>query len=177
MRSVEDHHMTTSRRGVVGLLAFAVSGFAAAATESNKRLKFSDLKKFSGTAVLYHVDFGDSVRFAQVLNNITNHYAAYNNEARALKIVIVTHSHGVKYFLNDLQGSPWEKDTIDPAIYNRFVELTKIGLEAYLCEVTFKRLKIDPEKAKVDTSISWVPSGVAAVGDLQAKGYSYLKVG
>jgi intracellular sulfur oxidation DsrE/DsrF family protein len=83
----------------------------------------------------------------------------------------------VKYFLSGLKASPWENETIDPAIYNRFVELTKLGLEAYLSEVTFKRLKLDPEKAKVEPFISWVPSGVAAVGDLQAKGYSYLKVG
>ena len=169
--------MTTSRRGVFGLFAVALSGFAAGAAESNKRLRFSDLKKPSGTAVLYHVDFGDPVRFAQVLNNITTHYAAYNNDPKSLKIVVVTHSQGVKYFLTDLKGSPWEKETIDPAIYNRFVELTKLGLEAYLCEVTFKRLKLDPEKAKVEPFISWVPSGVAAVGDLQTKGYSYLKVG
>lgn len=170
--------MTTSRRGVFGLLALALSGFAAGAAEGGKRLKFSDLKKSSaGTAVLYHVDFGDPVRFSQVLNNITNHFAAYNNDPKNVKIVIVTHSQGVKYFMNDLQGSPWEKEVLDPAIYNRFVELTKLGLEAYLCEVTFRRLKLDPAKAKVEPFISWVPSGVAAVGELQAKGYGYLKVG
>jgi hypothetical protein len=70
--------------GVFGLFALALSGFAAGAAESNKRLRFSDLKKPSGTAVLYHVDFGDPVRFAQVLNNITNHYAAYNNDPKSL---------------------------------------------------------------------------------------------
>ena len=169
--------MTTSRRGVFGLFALAASGVAAAAAEGNKHLRLSDLKKAAGSSVLYHVDFGEPARFAQVLNNITNHYAAYSNDPKKIKIVIVTHSQGVKYFLNDLSGSPWEKETIDPAIYKRFVELTKIGLEAYLCEVTFKRLNLDPEKAKVEPFISWVPSGVATVGDLQSKGYSYLKVG
>jgi len=171
--------MTTSRRGIFGLFALAASGVAAAAAEgsSSKHLKLSDLKKSPATSVLYHVDFGEPARFAQVLNNITNHYAAYDNDPKKLKIVIVTHSQGVKYFLKDLSGSPWEKESIDPAIYNRFVELTKLGLEAYLCEVTFKRLKLDPEKAKVEPFISWVPSGVATVGDLQTKGYSYLKVG
>jgi uncharacterized protein len=169
--------MTTSRRGVFGLVALAASGLAAAAAEGGKHLRFSDLKKFPGTSVLYHVDFGDPARFAQVLNNITNHYAAYDNDSKKLKIVIVTHSQGVKYFMHDLSGSPWEKETIDPAIYNRFVELTKMGLETYLCEVTFKRLKLDPGKARVEPFISWVPSGVATVGDLQSKGYAYLKVG
>ena len=168
---------TTSRRGVFGLLAVATSGLSAAAADGSKHLRLSDLKPFSGTSVLYHVDFGEPARFAQVLNNITNHYAAYDNDPKKLKIVIVTHSQGVKYFLNDLNGSPWEKETLDQGIYNRFVELTKLGLEAYLCEMTFKRLKLDPDKAKVEPFISWVPSGVATVGDLQTKGYSYLKVG
>jgi intracellular sulfur oxidation DsrE/DsrF family protein len=168
--------MTTLRRGMLGLFGLAASGFAAAAAEG-KHLTFSDLKKFSGTAVLYHVDFGEPARFAQVLNNITNHYGAYDNDPNSIKIVIVTHSQGVKYFITDLSGTPWEKESIDPAIYNRFVELTKLGLEAYLCEVTFKRLKLDPAKAKAEPFISWVPSGVATVGDLQSKGYSYLKVG
>jgi intracellular sulfur oxidation DsrE/DsrF family protein len=171
--------MTTNRRGVFGLFGLAASGFAAAAAAAaeGKHLKFSDLKKSPGMAVLYHVDFGEPARFAQVLNNITNHYAAYDNDPKKIKIVIVTHSQGVKYFMTDLSGTPWEKETIDPAIYSRFVELSRVGLEAYLCEVTFRRLKLDPAKAKVEPFISWVPSGVAAVGDLQAKGYSYLKVG
>jgi intracellular sulfur oxidation DsrE/DsrF family protein len=168
--------MTTGRRGVFGLFGLAASGFGAAAAEG-KHLKFSDLKKFPGMAVLYHVDFGEPARFAQVLNNITNHYGAYDNDPKKIKIVIVTHSQGVKYFMTDLGGTPWEKETVDPAIYSRFVELSGLGLEAYLCEVTFKRLKLDPAKAKVEPFISWVPSGVATVGDLQSKGYSYLKVG
>jgi uncharacterized protein len=75
--------MTTSRRGVFGLFALAASGVAAAAAEGNKHLKFSDLKKFAGTSVLYHVDFGEPARFGQVLNNITNHYAAYNNDPKS----------------------------------------------------------------------------------------------
>ena len=169
--------MNTSRRGLFGLVALAASGLAASAGEGNRKLKFSDFKKFPGSAALYHVDFGDAIRFSQVLNNITNHFAAYNNDPSKLKLVIVAHSQGVKYFMNDLSGSPWEKEVVDPAIYKRFVELTTLGLEAYLCEVTFKRLKLDPGKAKVEPFISWVPSGVATVGDLQTRGYSYLKVG
>jgi len=168
--------MNTRRVGIFGLFGLAASGFAAAAAEG-RHLKFTDLKKSTGTAVLYHVDFGEPARFAQVLNNITNHYGAYDNDPKRIKIVIVTHSQGVKYFMTDLSGTPWDKETIDPAIYNRFVELTKLGLEAYLCEITFKRLNLDPTKARAEPFISWVPSGVATVGELQSKGYGYLKVG
>jgi uncharacterized protein len=50
-------------------------------------------------------------------------------------------------------------------------------LKVYLCEITFTRLKIDPGKARQADFIRFVPSGVAAVGALQAKGFGYLKTG
>jgi hypothetical protein len=40
--------MTASRRGVFGLFTLALSGFAAGPAESNKRLRFSDLKSPRG---------------------------------------------------------------------------------------------------------------------------------
>jgi len=83
----------------------------------------------------------------------------------------------VKFFLNDLAGTPWADDKIDPDLYKRFTGLTKFGVEAYLCEITFKRNNIDPAKAKKDSFLRFVPSGVAAVAELQSKGFAYLKVG
>jgi uncharacterized protein len=38
-------------------------------------------------------------------------------------------------------------------------------------------LKIDPAKTRKDTFLKFVPSGVATVAELQAKGFAYLKVG
>jgi intracellular sulfur oxidation DsrE/DsrF family protein len=58
-----------------------------------------------------------------------------------------------------------------------FVGLTKYGLEAYLCEITYKRLKIDPAKTRSEPFLKFVPSGVATVAELQGKGFAYLKVG
>ena len=79
--------------------------------------------------------------------------------------------------LEDRAGTPWENDNIDPQLYQRFVGLTKYGAEAYLCRITYKRLNIDPAKTKTDAFLKFVPSGVAAVAELQAKGFAYLKVG
>ena len=59
----------------------------------------------------------------------------------------------------------------------RFVGLTKYGAEAYLCQITYKRLNIDPARTKKDALLKFVPSGVAAVAELQSKGFAYLKVG
>ena len=62
--------------------------------------------------------------------------------------MVVAHGAGIKFFLDDLSGTPWEKDKIDPEIYKRFVGLTKYGVEAYLCQITYKRLNIDPAKTQ-----------------------------
>ena len=84
-----------------------------------------------------------------------------------LKVVVVAHGAGIKFFLDDRTGTPWEKDQIDPEIYKRFVGLTKYGVEAYLCQITYKRLNIDPAKTKNDAFLKFVPSGVATVAELQ----------
>jgi hypothetical protein len=91
--------------------------------------------------------------------------------------VVVAHGAGLKYFLEDLSGTPWEKETINPDLYKRFVGLTKYGVEAYLCQITYKRLNIDPAKTRKDGFLKFVPSGVATVAELQSRGFAYLKVG
>jgi uncharacterized protein len=135
------------------------------------------LKKDTEVACLYHADFGDPARFSQMLNNINNHYSVYEADPLKLKLVVVAHAGAIKFFLEDLAGTPWEKETLDPEIYKRFVGLTKYGLEAYLCEISYKRLKIDPAKTRSAPFLKFVPSGVATVAELQTKGFAYLKVG
>jgi hypothetical protein len=46
-----------------------------------------------------------------------------------------------------------------------------------LCEITFARNNIPRDKLRPDEFLKWVPSGVGALGELQAKGYGYIKVG
>jgi intracellular sulfur oxidation DsrE/DsrF family protein len=91
--------------------------------------------------------------------------------------VVVAHAAGIKFFLEDRAGTPWEKETIDPELYQRFVGLTKYGAEGYLCQITYKRLGIDPSKTRKDAFLKLVPSGVATVAELQAKGFAHLKTG
>ncbi len=92
-----------------------------------------------------------------MLQNMLNHYSAYEFDTFKLKLVVVAHGAGLKFFLDDRTGTPWEKDNIDPEIYQRFVGLTKYGVEAYLCQITYKRLKIDPAKTRKDAFLKFVP--------------------
>ncbi len=98
----------------------ALLGLGAAAAKAGARpatLAPKDLKKETDIAVLYHCDFGDPQRFAQLLGNIN--------------------CAGIKFFLKDLEGTPWAKETLDPDLAKR----------------------------------------IAAVAELQSKGFAYLKVG
>jgi intracellular sulfur oxidation DsrE/DsrF family protein len=169
----------TNRRAFLGVLAasgatLTASRLAQAAPET---LKFSDLKKDTDVACLYHCDFGDQRRFSQLLTNINNHLSVYEFDPFKVKVVLVAHGAGIKFFLDDLSGTAWANDKIDPELYKRFAGLAKYGVEAYLCEITYKRQKIDMAKTKKDSFLKFVPSGVATVAALQAKGYGYLKVG
>jgi intracellular sulfur oxidation DsrE/DsrF family protein len=112
-----------------------------------------------------------------MLTNISNHLSVYQFDPFKVKIVIVVHGPGVKFFLDNLAGTVWEKETLDEDLFKRFVGLTKYEVDAYLCEITFSRQKIDPARARKNERIKFVPSGVASVAELQAKGFSYLKVG
>jgi uncharacterized protein len=168
----------TSRRNFIG--AMALSGAALGATRvvaAPAQLSLSDIKKDTDIACLYHCDFGEVPRFSQMLTNINNHLSAYEFDPMRVKLVIVTHGAGIKYFLADRSGTPWEKDQIDEDLFKRYVGLTKFGVECYLCEITYKRNKIDLAKTRNDPSLKFVPSGVATVAELQSKGFAYLKVG
>ena len=171
--------MLKSRRDIVGALAAsgAVLASTAGARGNPVALDLATIRKETDVACLYHCDFGDQQRFSQMLQNMLNHYSTYEFDNFKLKLVVVAHGAGLKFFLEDRTGTPWEKDDIDPQLYQRFVCLAKYGVEGYLCQITYKRLNIDPAKTRKDVFLKFVPSGVATVAELQTKGFAYLKVG
>jgi intracellular sulfur oxidation DsrE/DsrF family protein len=166
-----------SRRLVLGGLALAGAALTGRASAAPEKLDLAQVKKDTDFACLYHCDFGDPARFSQMLNNINNHMSVYDFDPMRIKIVVVAHAAGIKFFLGDLAGTPWAQETIDPDIYKRFTGLSKYGVEAYLCQITYARLKIDPAKTRGDAFLKFVPSGVATVAELQGRGFAYLKVG
>jgi uncharacterized protein len=169
---------TTSRRGFIGALAASGATLTATSLSANPaKLDLGQLKKDTDVACLYHCDFGDQQRFSQMLTNINNHLSVYEFDTLRVKIVVVAHGAGLKFFLEDLSDTPWAKDNINPELYKRFTGLSKFGVEGYLCEITYKRQNIDLAKTRKDAFLKFVPSGVATVAELQTKGFAYLKVG
>ena len=172
--------MTGTRRRILGVLTLAAASLGVRPQSAQAAAKPGGAAPGDeGRRVfcLYHCDFGDPVRFSQVLTNIDNHYAAYGNDKERIKIVLVAHSQAIKFFLSDHLGTPWEKETTDPEIFRKLSGLSERGLQVNLCQFTFKRLNVASSKVQPASFVSFVQSGVATVGDLQSKGYSYLKVG
>ncbi|PZQ12382.1 MAG: hypothetical protein DI565_16285 [Ancylobacter novellus] len=166
-----------SRRAVMAGAAIGGAAAAGRALAAPSHLELDDLKKEGEVAVLYHCDYGDVARFDQTLNNIANHYSAYNGDPFALQIVLIAHGGGIKFFLDTLDGTMWKDEKLPPELFERASSLSKNGLKVHLCEITFKRNKLDPSRARQADFISFVPSGVATVAALQTKGFAYLKVG
>ena len=167
-----------TRRDVMRTIALAGGSLAATtAFAAPAMLKFDDMKKEGGVACLYHCDFADTARFNQMLNNISNHYSVYGGNPFDIQIVIVAHSGGVRFFLKEQENTPWKDKPVPEDVFTRMESLSKNGMRAYLCDITFKRLKLDREKIRQADFIDMVPSGVATVAALQAKGFAYLKVG
>jgi hypothetical protein len=67
-----DQNNSATRRSL--LIGAAAGGLAAtSAHAAPQALSMADLKKEGDVACLYHCDYGDNARFAQTLNNISNH--------------------------------------------------------------------------------------------------------
>lgn len=166
------------RRSLIGGLVAAGGAVVAtaAAAAAPKTLDLANLKKEADVACLYHCDFGDPPRFNQMVTNISNHYSVYGNPLD-IQISIVAHGQGVKFFLSDLEGTTWKDEIMVPKLFDRVADVAKNGLQVYLCEITFQRLKLEKERVRKADFVHFVPSGVATVAALQAKGFAYLKVG
>jgi len=166
-----------TRRGLVaGLAAAGAAGAAGIASAMPKAISVQDIKKEGDAACLYHCDFAGKPRQMQMFNNISNHYSVFGANPFDCQLAVVAHSGGIRYFLQDWEGTPWAKDKFDMDVWERASSLSKNGLKIYLCEITYSRLKIDKAKTRNAEFLSFVPSGVATVAALQSKGFAYIKV-
>lgn len=112
--------------------------------------------------VVYHVN--DSSNATAAMRNVGNHLDV-NPQAQ---IVVVSHALGVDFLMNgarDKNGNP----------YNVAVEtLTERGVTFDVCEITLKSRKL--ERKQFIPEAKFVPSGVAEIAKLQARGgFAYIK--
>ncbi len=141
-----------------------------------QKLDMSQVKKDAEIGVVYHCDFPQEDRFRTMLRNIGNHLSVYDFNPMKIKIVVVAHGPGVKFFMKDLSGTPWEKEAIKlQELYEEEKSLSTYGVEYLICNITLQRLRLDANKLHEFTKI--VPSGVGMIGHLQAvERFAYIKV-
>lgn len=166
-----------TRRDIMRGLALAGGSLAAGgALAAPAMLNLAEITKEAKVACLYHCDFGDAGRFGQMVGNISNHYSVYNADPFEIELAVIAHGPGVKFFLSALENTPWSGEVVPPELFQRVESLSKSGLRVLLCNITFTKQNLDREAIRKADFIHLVPSGVAAVAALQAKGFAYLKV-
>jgi intracellular sulfur oxidation DsrE/DsrF family protein len=167
------------RRALMGAMALVSAGAIAseASAQAPAILPLSEIKKEADVACLYHCDFGDAPRFVQMITNISNHYSVVSADPFALQLALIVHGAGVKFFIENLEDTIWRDEIMVPKIFPTIDAQAQNGLKVYLCDITFQRQKLDRTKVRKADWIRFVPSGVATVAALQAKGFAYLKVG
>jgi intracellular sulfur oxidation DsrE/DsrF family protein len=149
--------MQTNKRSLIAASCLAASmAFGTSAHAADKNANVHPDK------VVYHVNDSSDARAA--LRNITNHMDV-NPEAR---IVVVTHALGVDFLMKDARdkaGNP----------YHVTVEQLELrGVTFDICEITLANRKL--EKSQFIPEAKYVPSGVAELAKLQARGgYAYIK--
>lgn len=116
-------------------------------------------------AVVYHID-DTSAQALKALRNIRNHL----DVAPDTKIVAVAHADGIEFLM---EGA---RDKKNPNIeYASLVSALKArGVRFEVCEITLKTRNISKDKFILDAEFT--PSGVARIGQLQAReGFAYIK--
>lgn len=130
--------------------------------------------------VVWHVDFGEPRRLSALIQNVNNMVVTYQNELIDYDVRIVFLSAGIRFVTEDkLANTPFAEDAAfrgaRPDLIQRLTQLRdlhKIKLE--YCEITIEAIGLP--KQKIIPGVAAVRSGVVRIAELQAKGFSYLKV-
>ncbi len=144
---------TTNRlTGVIAACALVLGGCATADMTAS----------ISPDKVVYHVN--DAENATAALRNVGNHLEV-NPQAQ---IVVVTHAQGVDFLMTGAKDKKGNS-------YNVTVEtLAGQGVTFDVCEITLKNRKLD-RKQFIPEAV-FVPSGVAEIAKLQARGgFAYVK--
>jgi len=115
--------------------------------------------------VVYHINYDDQKKLNGTLRNIQNHINAVGKENLDLRVVV--HGKGAALLLNAKE---------DLMLQEKIDNLKGQGIKFNVCNITLTRMKLDYKKDLFGvTDEDIVPSGVAEIAALQAKGYVYLK--
>lgn len=128
-------------------------------------LKVAAAGDYGKQKVVYHINYDDQKRLNGTLRNIQNHINAVGKENLDLRVVL--HGKGVTLLV-------YAKD--DLVLQEKIDNLKAQGIKFNICANTLRGRKLDYKKDLFEvTEQDIVPSGVAEIAALEAKGYVYLK--
>lgn len=139
------------------VFSFAFLGLAstsAGAAEQSSAANTQQLK------VVYHINNAKAQALAG-LRNVRNELDVAPNA----KIVVVAHSNGVDFLLNDYKDA----DKVKPLV----AALAARGVDFEVCEITMKRRNLKKDQFVLEANFT--PSGVVLLTKLQNEGYAYIK--
>ncbi len=115
--------------------------------------------------VVYHLNYDNAKREKGMLRNIKNHVKAVGAKNLDLRVVM----HGKGYTMLHRANNDLE-------LQNTIVSLKDKGIKFQLCANTIRGKKLDEKKLfGFDPAKDKVPSGVAEIAALQAKGFAYIR--
>lgn len=130
--------------------------------------------------VVWHVDFPDPRRLSAMIQSVNNMVTTYQNDLVDYDVRIVFLAGGIRFLTEDpLANTPFAEDDpfrqARPDLMQRLRQLRdlhKVKLE--YCEITIEALGVP--KQRIMAGVAVVRSGVVRIAELQAMGFSYLKV-
>ncbi|MCW8964043.1 MAG: DsrE family protein [Gammaproteobacteria bacterium] len=127
--------------------------------------------------VVYHINYDNPKKQAGALKNIQNHINAVGAENLDLKVVL--HGNGLALLLDPDSLSKLKKFKNANASDKMIATVDGLkgqGVKFNVCANTVRGRKVDVEADLHDVNQKdIVPSGVAELAHLQAKGYTYIK--
>jgi intracellular sulfur oxidation DsrE/DsrF family protein len=130
--------------------------------------------------VVWHVDFADPRRMSAMIQNVNNMVTTYQGDLQEYDVRIVFLAGGIRFVTEDpLKSTPFAEDKAYRAeraqLIQRLQQLRELhNVKLELCEITREALGLPT--SKVIAGVSAVRSGVVRIAELQAQGFSYLKV-
>jgi len=155
--------------------ALALFGFAAASRNAKAQSNAKDPK------VVWHVDFADPRRLSAMIQSVNNMVTTYQSDLIDYDVRIVFLAGGIRFLTEDpLAKTPFAEDAAfrkqRPDLMQRLKQLRdlhKVKLE--YCTLTTDAFGLP--KARIIPKVGAVRSGVVRIAELQALGFSYLKMG
>ncbi len=134
-------------------------------------------ERYGKQKVVYHINYDNPKQQAGALRNIQNHINAVGAENLDLKVVL--HGNGLALLLEPdslKKLTKFKYANADETMTAKIDNLKSQGVSFNVCANTITGRKVDREADLYNVSVDdIVPSGVAEVARLQAKGFSYIK--